>query len=213
MAADDHLRIGIDWAALADHRCISAHHDKSAHLWRPGFDRALHWRDPAMDRPAACAGSRARRAPLGPVAAHVDRRTGAWSDGERCAPGGTDHGVWRRAAHHRSRLCALSRAALGESAAGCDLARTSASNRSKRCSRFVVLLQQSFAPSAIRSPRRSSTFDKIAPLCGFSWLNAINSIGNDTLETHGGYIGIGKKHGPEEDVFHQGSWQAQGAAY
>jgi arginine decarboxylase len=31
------------------------------------------------------------------------------------------------------------------------------------------------------------------------------------LQTHGGYIEIGKKHGPEEAVFHKGRRQAQGA--
>jgi hypothetical protein len=44
--------------------------------------------------------------------------------------------------------------------------------------------------------------------------DAVDSCGKvpqtSHLHTHGGYIEIGKEHGPEEDLLHQGRRQAQG---
>jgi hypothetical protein len=42
-------------------------------------------------------------------------------------------------------------------------------------------------------------------------LNSTGNICKDAVfRLHGGYKEIGKKHGPEEDVFYQGRGQAQG---
>jgi hypothetical protein len=57
--------------------------------------------------------------------------------------------------------------------------------------------------------------DEIAANAVLDRPDAINSCGcavkSGDFKKHGGDIEIGKKHGPEEDVFYQGRGQTQGA--